>query len=29
MHEFYQRIIPTGVKIADEGTGKRFTVIVE
>ncbi len=29
MHEFYQRIIPTGVKIADESTGKRFTVIVE
>jgi len=29
MHEFYQRIIPTGVKLADEGTGKRFTVIVE
>jgi hypothetical protein len=29
MNEFYQRIIPTGVKLANESAGKKFTVIVD
>jgi hypothetical protein len=29
MNEFYQRIIPTGAKLADESIGRKFTVIVD